>query len=299
MREVAAARGDVKALCTSWGRLKWVEGVLCVSWVHPWGGQLARLRYIIPLVLQPGILEHYHSSLLAGHFVVERTTERLRNSVFYWPRQADSVRDFVRRCDTCTLSKARHRTHRAPMESFAATEPMERGMIDVMGPLPETPRGNKYIMVFMDQFTKWVEVWATPDHQAKTLAPVLVQQVFMRLGLPQILHSDKGREFESRLFAELCRELVRSAADDPEDLPEWREIARGAEGPMADDSAPSISTADRGSLQPEVPRDTLGPPGSQPDGSSVQAPEPELTDPVDSQHTRAGRVVRLPPRFEP
>lgn len=62
-------------------------------------------------------------------------------------------------------------------------------------------------MVFTDQFTKWVEVWATPDHQAKTLAPVLVQQVFMHLGLPQILHSDQWREFESKLFAELCKEL--------------------------------------------------------------------------------------------
>lgn len=93
------------------------------------------------------------------------------------------------------------------MRSFAVTDLMETGIIDLMGPLPETPRGNKYNVVFTDQFTKWVEILATPDHQAKTLAPVLVQQVFLHLGLPQILHSDQGREFESKLFAELCSEL--------------------------------------------------------------------------------------------
>ena len=48
--------------------------------------------------------------------------------------------------------------------------PMDRFSIDVLGPLPRTPRGNKYILVVMDYFSKWVEILPVPDHTAETYA---------------------------------------------------------------------------------------------------------------------------------
>ena len=58
-----------------------------------------------------------------------------------------------------------------------------------------------------DYFTKWIEVFAIPDQQAPTVAQKLVDEVFSRLGMPEQLHSDKGKQFEGTLIKELCKIL--------------------------------------------------------------------------------------------
>ena len=86
--------------------------------------------------------------------------------------------------------------------------PMERIAIDVLGPLPLTELGNKYVVVIADYFTKWVEALPIPDQEARTIADVLVKEVICRFGVPQLIHSDQGRNFESVLFAEYVTEYV-------------------------------------------------------------------------------------------
>lgn len=81
---------------------------------------------------------------------------------------------------------------------------MERVAIDVLGPLPETDQGNKYILIAMDYFSKWPEAYALPNQETVTVANVLVSQFFSRFGVPGELHSDQGRNFESSVFQEVC-----------------------------------------------------------------------------------------------
>ena len=49
---------------------------------------------------------------------------------------------------------------------------MERMAVDVTGPLLPMPRGNRYICVVMDYFTKWPEAYAPLNHEAETVASV-------------------------------------------------------------------------------------------------------------------------------
>ena len=73
-----------------------------------------------------------------------------------------------------------------------------------MGPLPETTQGNKQLLVIMDHFTKWCDVFPTEDQEAKTVAEILVLKVFSRFGPPTVMPSDQGRNFESNLMHEIC-----------------------------------------------------------------------------------------------
>lgn len=82
--------------------------------------------------------------------------------------------------------------------------PMERVATDILGELPKTDRGNRCILVVSDYFTKWTESFAMPNIEAQTVAKILVEEVFAKLGVPRILHSDQGRQYESNLFQELC-----------------------------------------------------------------------------------------------
>ena len=72
-----------------------------------------------------------------------------------------------------------------------------------MGPIKETDRGNKHILVLMDHFTKWCEAFPTKDQKASTVAHILVSRVFSRSGPPTVLHSDQDRNFDSTLMHEV------------------------------------------------------------------------------------------------
>ena len=82
---------------------------------------------------------------------------------------------------------------------------MERWAMDVAGPFPTTSRGNRYVLMIGDYFTKWLEAFSLPDQQAKTIADVLSKEVISRYGAFRELHSDQGRNFESQLIQELCQ----------------------------------------------------------------------------------------------
>ncbi|XP_053351273.1 uncharacterized protein LOC128520866 [Clarias gariepinus] len=79
--------------------------------------------------------------------------------------------------------------------------------VDILGPFPVSDRGNRYVLVAMDYFTKWPEAFAVPDQSASTTARVLVDEVFSRFGAPERLHSDQGRNFEAEVFAAVCERL--------------------------------------------------------------------------------------------
>ena len=74
------------------------------------------------------------------------------------------------------------------------------------GPLPES-KEKKYILLIGDQFSKWYEAVALPNHEAKTVAKVFVEHWIVRFGCPVNLHSDQESNFMSKLFRRLCSEL--------------------------------------------------------------------------------------------
>ena len=90
------------------------------------------------------------------------------------------------------------------MHRYDAGLPMEELCIDIKGPYPETVSGNKYVLVVVDSFSKWMEAYPMANIEAKTVADCLVKQFFSRFGVPYWLKTDQGRQFKSKLFEEMC-----------------------------------------------------------------------------------------------
>ncbi len=76
-----------------------------------------------------------------------------------------------------------------------------------LGPLPKTPRGTEYILMMVDQFTKQVECVPLSSQTAEVTAKAAIDHFFSRFGYAFELFSDQGRNFESKLFAALCKAL--------------------------------------------------------------------------------------------
>ncbi|KAJ8962328.1 hypothetical protein NQ318_018307 [Aromia moschata] len=92
------------------------------------------------------------------------------------------------------------------MMQYLFGAPFERVAVDILGPLPATDRGNKYLMVVMDYFSKWHEAVSLPNKEAETVAEAFIN-VIARHGVPLELHSDQGRNFESELWQEVMKIL--------------------------------------------------------------------------------------------
>ncbi|ROT63006.1 hypothetical protein C7M84_019127 [Penaeus vannamei] len=162
-----------KFLVDQWEALRLENGVLQRSWVDAVTGKQQWL-IVAPLSRREGLLKEVHSGKTSGHLGIKRTMEKLRRRV-YWVGLQQDVQEWCRTCQ--------------------AGAPMERMAVDIAGPFPCTERGNKYICVAMDYFSKWPEAGALPNHEAESRR------------IPGELHSDQGREFESRVFRECCRLL--------------------------------------------------------------------------------------------
>ena len=81
---------------------------------------------------------------------------------------------------------------------------MENVAIDVLGPLIKSQKGDKYVLVLVDCFTKCTEAYAIPNQEALATAEVLVNGFICRFGTPLQILSDQGTNFQSKLFTELC-----------------------------------------------------------------------------------------------
>ncbi len=96
---------------------------------------------------------------------------------------------------------------RAPLKSIKVGSPGQLVAADILGPLPESDAGNRYILVVGDYFTRWIEAYAIPNQEATTVARKLTNEFFFRYSPPEQLHSDQGRQFEAELVAEACKIL--------------------------------------------------------------------------------------------
>ncbi len=116
------------------------------------------------------------------------------------------IKNFTETCTICDRFKKRVKV-KAPLGMIPATNKNDLVAIDIVGgkeTLKLTSAGNKYILVMIDVFTKYVRAVPLPDQTAKTVADAFLNCWIYDLGAPFRLLSDQGVNFESQVFHNLC-----------------------------------------------------------------------------------------------
>ena len=147
------------------------------------------------------LIAKVHNSLV-GHHGVDRTMAYLHASNEPWPYMREHVKRFIKKCPCCqkmSYLKIPIHTHAFTTASY---EIMERININTIGPLPADEWGNAYILVMIDCFSRFVELYATCDVTALSAAKALLQFVG-RYGCPSQILSDNGPQFVNGVIAEL------------------------------------------------------------------------------------------------
>jgi Integrase core domain len=125
----------------------------------------------------------------------------------YWVGWSQDVERYHRACAPCATYHRGTLKRQGPLQRAPVGEPWERLAIDVTGPHPKSRNGFVYIVTVLDLFTKWAFAVPTRNHEATTVAAVLVDKVFAMFGMPAQLLSDRGPEFEGKLMRELCKAM--------------------------------------------------------------------------------------------
>ena len=123
-----------------------------------------------------------------------RTLARLSQR-FYWSGMADDVGDWLRSCTTCMKRKSPAGRHH-PLGNIPTSHRWDRIAMDILDVYDPTPDGFRYILVIADYFSKWTEAFPIKEKCKDTVADVLVDKIILRFGMPLVIHSDQGREFE-------------------------------------------------------------------------------------------------------
>lgn len=150
------------------------------------------------------VLRAYHDSVLGGHFGINKTYKKIREK-FHWSGMKEDIYRYVKKCAKCQRSKAT-RQIRAPLQlTKVSSLPFEKVFIDIVGPLPVSMNGNKYILSMVDDLTRFVEFTSIPDQQADTIARALFENILCRYTIPKQIVTDNGTNFVGKVFKQLCR----------------------------------------------------------------------------------------------
>ena len=160
-------------------------------------------QLVVPNVLQNKLFDTVHSGPLAAHLGAERMLQQLRQ-YYYWPGMRRDIYTWTLQCTQCQKSKPAPSRAHGHLQKVITGAPLDIVAVDILSGLPTSSEGSKYILVLTDYFTKWSEAYALPDAEAHTCMSAMYNGFFSRFGMPRQLHSDQGKNFESKLIHELC-----------------------------------------------------------------------------------------------
>ena len=150
-----------------------------------------------------GLIRQIHESL--GHFGHRRTSHQVLLS-HWWPNLYHDVRSVCRSCEACDRSHATFNAMQPVLQPLPIKGLFYRWGMDLAGPFPTSDRGNTYILVCIEHFSKWVEVFPLQNKTASEVA-YYAKQLFSRYLAPAEVVTDGGGEFEGA-FHDLLVEML-------------------------------------------------------------------------------------------
>jgi transposase InsO family protein len=142
------------------------------------------------------LLEKSH---LLGHYGITAMEQVIHEDYqMHWKGLRKDIEQYVKNCSKCRVFNiGRHVYH--PPKNHTADSVGDHWVFDLGTFDVTTPRGNNFILVAMDLFSRFIVLRAIPNKTATTVAKEIVS-IFSLFGYPKILSHDNGKEFSSQLL---------------------------------------------------------------------------------------------------
>lgn len=159
-------------------------------------------KVVIPSALRQSVL-HW------GHDVMHHGGRRMKSRIlqhFWWPKMNNDILRFARCCTAC-MKRKRSRSFKGTgkMKLFSALRPFEQISVDIVGPMPITNEGYRYIVTMIDKFSRLCML--VPVMDIKTMSVVhAIDQWYAFYGAPEAILSDNGSQFTSAIYRNFAKE---------------------------------------------------------------------------------------------
>src|SRR6266542_2396949 len=117
----------------------------------------------------------------------------------------EDIKNYVKTCDDCQWRGGLQKNniiHLIPAKAL-----FQRIGIDIVRPLTITKRGNHYIVMTMNYFTKWPIAKALKEATAKAISKFIYQKIICKHGCTEVLQNDRGMHFVNRVIEDLIEKF--------------------------------------------------------------------------------------------
>lgn len=157
--------------------------------------------------LRKKLISNIHESSMGGHSGIENTYQKIY-TIFYWPELRTHVKEWIKACHICQISKHEHVRQPGFLQSLPVPEQAWIYItMDFIVKLPNS-KGNETLWVIVDRFTKYGHFIALSTPLTSSgLAQVFVDLIYRLHGLPTYVVSDRNPLFTSSFWRELMTKL--------------------------------------------------------------------------------------------
>ena len=189
----------LRALFRQYESLILRDGVLCRIF-HNANGVAMYYQTVLPRSLRSSLLELVHSDA-AGHLRLEKSMEHVQRRA-WWLEWRTDLKIFLENCSKCAAYHRGPPPKQAPLNPMVVGSPASMWTVDLVGPMPQS-NGFRYIFTAVDAYTKFAVAVPMRQKDAKTVAKIIVEHIFLRWGLASSVLSDLGPEFQNEISTEL------------------------------------------------------------------------------------------------
>ena len=152
-------------------------------------------------------MKEVHNGICGNHSGVRSLVHKLIRAGYYWPTMLKDAQAYVKACDKCQRFNNFIRQLSEKLTLITAPWPFTEWGLDIIGPFPIVVRQLKFLVVGIDYFTKWVEAEALATITEKNIRSFVWRNIIYRYGIPRVLVSDNGKQFNNSAFRDFYLEL--------------------------------------------------------------------------------------------
>jgi hypothetical protein len=150
--------------------------------------------------------QEVHEGICGHHPGGRAMAHKLIRLGYYWPTLLRDSVSFTRQCKSCQLNAPNVPKPSQPLETMVSPCPFAQWGIDLIGPMPKGTGGVEYVVVAADYSTKWTEAKALKSITSQQIQTFIWDHIICRFGIPQVIVTDNGKQFDSASFRKFCAE---------------------------------------------------------------------------------------------
>nr|XP_023895777.1 uncharacterized protein LOC112007641 [Quercus suber] len=150
------------------------------------------------------VIREIHEGACGNHSGARSLVHKIVRAGYYWPNMQADAKAYVKVCDQCQRFSNIPRQPSEYLTPMTAPWPFAQWGLDILGPFPLGTRQMKFLVVGIDYFTKWVEAEPLANITQQNVKNFVWKNIVCRFGVPKVLVSDNGRQFDNALFKDFC-----------------------------------------------------------------------------------------------